>query len=256
MENSRIERKGSINMKPLVGLIPLYDEKKESYWMLPGYMKMLQEQGAIPVMLPLTSDESILAPLAHKCSGFLLTGGQDVSPELYGEQRLDTCGALCKERDEMEKYILQQAILQDKPVLGICRGIQFLNVYLGGTLYQDLPTEYSSHIQHHMEPPYDREAHTVTILENTRLSQIIGAGRIGVNSYHHQAVKTLGKGLVCEVVSEDGLIEAVAMEGKKFIVGVQWHPEFFFKKDANSVKIAEAFVSSMASAMAPSAAGR
>ena len=162
MENPRIERKGSFNMKPLVGLIPLYDEKKESYWMLPGYMKMLQEQGAIPVMLPLTSEESILAPLVSMCAGFLLTGGQDVSPELYGEQRLDTCGALCKERDEMEKYILQQAILQDKPVLGICRGIQFLNVYLGGTLYQDLPTEYSSHIQHHMEPPYDLEAHTVT----------------------------------------------------------------------------------------------
>lgn len=232
-------------MKPFVGLMPLYDEEKESYWMLPGYMKMLEKNGAIPVMLPLTSDETILSHFTQMCDGFVLTGGQDVSPELYGEVRSEKCGTACTERDKMESYILQRAIEQDKSVLGICRGIQFINVYFDGTLYQDLPTEYSSNIEHCMKPPYDRIAHKVTILEGTKLGDIIGGVEIGVNSYHHQAIKQLGDGLVCEAVSEDGLIEGVSMKNKKFIVGVQWHPECSYKTDISCKKIVNAFICSM-----------
>ena len=128
--------------RPLIGLVPLYDEFKDSYWMLPGYMIALEEAGAIPVMMPLTAEEGAVSQLAEQLDGFVLTGGPDVYPAVYGEEKREVCGTLCQQRDQMEKLLLQEALKLDKPVFGICRGLQFLNGYLGGTLYQDLETEY------------------------------------------------------------------------------------------------------------------
>lgn len=229
-------------MRPVIGLIPLYDETKESYWMLPGYMKVLEQCGALPIMLPLTSDEEELTQSLELCDGLLLTGGHDVDPSLYHEQPKATCGVPCKERDSMESLLLGKALEKDMPVFGICRGIQFLNAYLGGTLYQDLPTEYDSAIEHHMEPPYDRTAHKVTILADTVLADILGAGELPVNSYHHQAVRDIAPGVTKMAISEDGLVEAISVDGKKFAVGVQWHPEFSYENNAQSIKLVQAFV--------------
>ena len=127
-------------MKPLIGVVPLVDETKESLWMLPKYMDGVTEAGGIPIILPLTSDASVISQLLDEVQGILLTGGHDVDPRIYGEEPIPKCGAACVERDSMEKELLDQALEKDMPVLGICRGIQFLNAYLGGTLYQDLPT--------------------------------------------------------------------------------------------------------------------
>ena len=130
--------------RPLIGLVPLMDYQRASYWMLPGYMQGIEQAGGVPVMLPLTDDDAALARLADTCDGFLLTGGQDVEPAVYGAAQTSLCGEISPQRDAMERKLLALARAQDKPVLGICRGIQFLNAALGGTLWQDLPVEYLS----------------------------------------------------------------------------------------------------------------
>ena len=133
-------------MKPLIGLIPLVDDALESLWMLPGYMDGIAQAGGIPIMLPLTEDPADLEQLCESCDGFLLTGGHDVSPSVYGEDRLPVCGVSCEARDRMERLVLDYALRNDKPVLGICRGLQLLNALLGGTLYQDLPTQHPGNV--------------------------------------------------------------------------------------------------------------
>ena len=183
-----------------------------------------------------------LPQLVSLCDGLLFTGGQDVSPALYGEAPKPTCGEVCPARDRMEQTLLHLALERDLPVLGICRGIQFLNAVLGGTLYQDLPTEHPSQTQHHMTQPYDRAVHTVTLQPGTPLAELLGEEHIGVNSYHHQAVKTLAPCLTEMAWSEDGLIEAVCLPEKRFVWAVQWHPEFSFRVDEHSRKIFGAFV--------------
>ena len=145
----------------------------------------------------------------------------------------------------MEQYILHGAVELDKAVLGICRGLQFMNACYGGTLYQDLAAEHPDPIDHHMSPPYDRVAHQVTVQKDTPLYQLLGKEQIGVNSYHHQAVRELSPHFRAMAFSEDGLVESIWMPASKFIVGVQWHPEFFYRADENSRKLINAFVSAV-----------
>ncbi len=229
-------------MLRIIGLTPLYDTTRHSYWMLPNYMQMLQKYGAVPLMMPLTDDKNTLEYFIQNCDGFVLTGGQDVSPLLYNEQPTPLCGETCLQRDLMEQYLIDRIIATDKPMLGICRGVQILNAVLGGTLYQDLPVEYGTQVQHCMTKPYDRVVHYVKILPNTPLSTILSASLIGVNSYHHQAIHTLAPSLQVMGIAEDGLIEAVFMPQKRFIVGVQWHPELSYVSDHNSELLIHAFL--------------
>lgn len=232
-------------MKKVIGIMPLYDDEKESYWMLPGYMEMLEAEGAIPIMLPLTSKAEELDYFLEICGGFLLTGGHDVSPSVYHATKKPWCGSCCELRDEMERHILIRAVEQNKSVLGICRGIQFMNACYGGTLYQDSEKEYASGIEHHMKPPYNRIAHQITVEKNTSLSEILKKEQIGVNSYHHQAINKLSSEFRAMAFSEDGLIECIYMPSRKFVMGVQWHPEFSYDVDENSKKLIKAFVASV-----------
>ena len=231
-------------MKPTIGVVPLWDSEKTSLWMIPGYMGGIEQAGGIPLMLPLTTDREVLGQLVSTLDGFLLTGGQDVSPELYGSPKSPLCGECSPELDEMESSLFQMARALDKPMLGICRGIQFVNAVMGGTLYQDLPTEHPSPVEHHMSPPYDGIAHRVTIVPASPLGTLLDAGTIGVNSKHHQAVRDLAPGLEVMAVSEDGLIEAVRDPSQTFLWALQWHPELSYPVDENSRKIFSAFVHS------------
>lgn len=228
-------------MRPLIGIVPLYDTEKQSYWMLPGYMRALEACLAVPVMLPLTQDPNELRYFIRECDGLLFPGGQDVDPALYGEAIRPECGELCPARDGMEAALLDAALRLNKPVLGICRGLQFLNVHTGGTLYQDLDAERPG-CAHRMERPYDRPAHTVTIERESPLYDIVGRREYGVNSCHHQGVKTLSPRLCAAAVAEDGLVEAAWMPDKHFVLAVQWHPEFSYQKDPASLHLFEAFV--------------
>ena len=229
-------------MKPLVGVMPLWDDEKESIWMLPGYLEGLQEAGATPIIFPMTQDPEELTRLVDMCDGILLTGGHDVTPSIYGEEPLEGKVSCCSKRDSMEKLVLEEAIIKDKPVLGICRGIQFINAVLGGTLYQDLPTQHPSSVEHHQTPPYDVPVHAVNVRKGTPLYECLGLEAIRVNSYHHQAVKDVAPGFEVMAGSEDGLVEAVYRPGSKFLWAVQWHPEFSFKTDVNSKRIFRVFV--------------
>ena len=228
--------------KKLIAVVPLWDDEKESIWMLPGYMNGIAAAGGIPVILPLTEAEADALEVFDRCDGLLLTGGHDISPALYRQPRSSRCGPTCRARDRMESALYARALVEDRPVLGICRGIQLINVLQGGTLYQDLPTEFDSPVEHHMAPPYTNAAHRVRIQRETPLHALLQTERMGVNSYHHQAVKTLGADLEVMAVSEDGLVEAVRHRGKPFVWGFQWHPEFDYHVNPNSRKIFEAFL--------------
>ena len=231
-------------MKKIIGLIPLYDDEKESYWMLPGYMKALEACGALPIMLPLTIDRAEMDACFSLCDGILMTGGHDVDPSVYHEEAKASCGVSCSRRDQMESYLFDRCYREDKPVLGICRGIQLMNALLGGTLYQDLPTEHPSGVNHHQQHPYDAPVHAVTLTPGSPLQQLLGQQTLAVNSLHHQAIRALAPGLAAMAVSEDGLVEAVCLPGKKFVWAVQWHPEFSFAVNENSRKIFRQFVAS------------
>ena len=172
--------------------------------------------------------------------GFLFTGGQDVSPSLYGTE--DATGTIVSspERDKEETLLLQKALEADKPVLGICRGLQFINVFLGGTLWQDLPSQHPSGIVHRQGKPYGVPTHQVSI--SGELQSLLGKDILDVNTLHHQAVKDLGNGLTPMAVAPDGLIEAFQMLDKRFVWAVQWHPEYLFKTDKDSLAIFSCFV--------------
>lgn len=228
--------------RPIIGVMPLFDDERNSLWMLPGYFDGITEAGGLPIMLPLTVDKEILGQCVEMCNGVLLTGGHDVSPELYGEERLDDTVCCCERRDEMEKEVLKIALEQDRAVLGICRGIQFINAALGGTLYQDLPKQHPSEINHHQSPPYDIPVHDVTIIKGTPLSELLETDTLSVNSYHHQGIKELAPGLEQMAVSTDGLIEAVFKPASHFLWAVQWHPEFSHHSDPASRAILHRFV--------------
>lgn len=229
--------------RPMIGVIPLYDEKKESYWMLPGYMTGLEAAGAVPVMLPLTGNREVILQLMKQLDGLLLTGGHDIDPGIYGETPLPECGTLCRERDRMETIAAEACLNADKPLFGICRGLQLLNALLGGTLYQDIPTQKPGAVSHQMTPPYNRPVHPVSVEPETLLYQILGKEELAVNSYHHQGIKTLAPPLRAMAAAADGLIEAVYHPDKTFAAAVQWHPEFSWQTDGDSRKLFAAFVS-------------
>lgn len=230
-------------MKSVIGVMPLWDEEKESIWMLPGYLDGIKEAGGLPVIFPLIDGEEDIRQLASNCDGFLFTGGHDVSPSIYGEKPLEGKTITCSFRDKMESIVLDVSLKEKKPALGICRGIQLINAYLGGSLYQDLPTEYPSDVEHHMNPPYAGVAHRVEILPQTPLAYCLHMKNLGVNSLHHQAIRTLSSELQPMAVSEDGIIEGVYAPDHPFLWAVQWHPEFSYMSDEASRKIFRSFVS-------------
>ena len=232
-------------MRPIVGVMPLWDEEKDSIWMLPGYLDGVAQAGGLPVIFPFSADEQDLDQLIRLCDGFLLTGGHDVSPDLYHETPLPGLVSCCEKRDEMETRVLAKALEEDKPILGICRGIQLINAAFGGTLYQDLPSQHPSAVEHHQHAPYNVPCHAVTVAPDSPLYDCLGVRTLAVNSYHHQAVKTLAEELKPMAVSPDGLVEALYRPESRFLWAVQWHPEFSFRTDEASRRIFSAFVQAM-----------
>lgn len=228
--------------RPVIAVTPLWDADRESIWMLPAYVEALEDQGAIPLILPLTADRDVLDWALEGCDGLLLTGGQDVDPAHYGEGPDPKLGELAPVRDAQELYLISRALERDLPLFGICRGEQILNVALGGSLYQDLPSQLPQALSHSMKPPYDRGVHRVSLTPGTPLQRLLGAEQLSVNSRHHQGIKALAPGLEVMAVAEDGLIEAVRVPEKTFAWAVQWHPEHAYAADGASRAIFGAFV--------------
>ena len=224
---------------PIIGVTPLWDAERKSVWMLPDYLDGIKAAGGIPVVLPLEMTEVDADRIVATCDGFLFTGGQDVTPELYGaEHSLSLITS--PERDKLEMLLLSKALPSDKAILGICRGLQLINVFLGGTLWQDLPSQHPSEIVHRQGKPYGVPTHKV-ILDGD-LKSLLGKDILEVNTLHHQAAKDLGRDLTPMAVAPDGIIEAVQMAGKRFVWAVQWHPEYMFKTDPDSLAIFSCFI--------------
>lgn len=231
--------------KPVIGLVPLVDVERDSYWMMPPYFDALEQAGALPLMLPLTGDPDDLAQLTALCDGVLFTGGPDVAPAFYGEEKLPACGLVVPRRDEMELRLFRTALEAGKPVFGICRGIQLINVALGGSLWQDLASQKQMDAAaHEQKPPYDRPCHRVSIVPGSPLAALLGKEETEVTSRHHQAVKELAPGLEAMAYSEEGLVEAVRMPGRPFVWAVQWHPENSCQVSEDSRRLFAAFVDS------------
>ena len=203
------------------------------------YLNAIWKAGAIPVLLPIDGNMERALGMLDMVDGLLISGGNDVSPEMYGSDE-NKCGILDRNRDTMEKRLLEKALEKDMPVLGICRGVQLMNAALGGTLHQDLPSE--GYLNHTIVD-YDRNVvtHTVEVKNGTLLESIIGAGEVGVNSFHHQAIDKLAPGLAAAAVSKEGIVESVYMPGKKFVLAVQWHPEMMYDSEVQQ-KIFATFV--------------
>lgn len=220
-------------MRPLIAVTPLTSRSHGGYKMMLPYLQGVEQAGGAPVVLPLTQQADVLETILEHCSGLIITGGQDVEPARYGQEMLPACGRPDLELDRMEGWLLDWALERDVPVLTVCRGTQFLNVHLGGTLYQDLPTQRPGGVNHSQEPPYDQPIHKVTIREGGFLAGMMGGGELDVNSFHHQAVDQVAPGLEVDAVAEDGLVEAVHLPEKSFVLGLQWHPEFFLDQPAS-----------------------
>ncbi len=226
---------------PLIGICPLRDEKTGDYKIYPEYADRIRRAGGVPVVLPLTEDESTADRFAEACDGFLFTGGHDVFPALYGEIPVEGLTFCFPERDRTEAALLARVLDRDKPVFGICRGLQFVNVFLGGTLYQDLASQRQGII--HTQPrPYDAPSHRNAVVRDTPLFDVCATDSIAVNSCHHQGVRALAPCLAVSAVAEDGLIEAAFMPEKRFVRLVQWHPELMPPDDSLSRRLFRDFV--------------
>jgi putative glutamine amidotransferase len=217
-------------MQPLVALTASLDMKsgrheQPSVFLYTSYITALQSMGLATVVLtPAHSRESIRSILAS-CSGLVLSGGEDVDPARYGEVPSPALGTIMPERDDMEFHALEMALELEMPVFAICRGIQVLNVFMGGTLYQDLATEQPGDVLHEQSTPWSSKSHHVRIENESKLCSIVQADEIHINSFHHQAIKDVAPGLRVTARADDGLIEAVESEKHDWVVGVQWHPE-------------------------------
>ncbi len=229
-------------MKPIIGLSPLYDSERSCFWMRATYREVLVASGAVPIVLPYDPEPEDVERVLSVCDGLLLTGGADIQPSLYGQAPSEHLGPLQPKRDELDSVLFRTAYDWDMPVFGICRGMQFINVSLGGTLYQDLPTQKPQSYDHVMKSHYETPSHWVEILEETPLAEVVGQRTFPVNSIHHQAVHRLADGLAPMALSVDGLIEGVWDESRRFCMGVQWHPEFAWHEEPRQQKIMRAFV--------------
>ncbi len=213
---------------PLIGVSTsiTVGKQPERAYVNSAYLHAIQQAGGVPVPLPPQLSAAALERLAGELSGLLLTGGGDVDPARYGEAPHSTLYEVAPARDMLETSAIHIALEQRLPVLAVCRGIQVLNVALGGTLFQDVGTEPGTQLQHSQTEPRDQPTHKVKIEPRSRLAQIMGTDEIEVNSMHHQAVKALGRNLTAVAWAPDQIIEGVEdADPSRFVLGVEWHPE-------------------------------
>ncbi|SDO89453.1 putative glutamine amidotransferase [Paenibacillus sp. yr247] len=241
---------------PLIGLTGYYLDKSEAgsngllgtlgrdmAMMSYDYSRSLERAGAIPVLLPVLETIGV-EKLLDRLDGLLLTGGSDVNPILYGEQPKGYLGKLEPERDAFELALINSALERDMPVFGICRGLQIINVALGGSLYQDLEKDLGIEYCHsHRQFRKWQATHPVHIVEDSKLYRLVGQEELWVNSYHHQAVKNLGRSLKVTARSKDGLVEAVESTDHSYVVAVQWHPEMMTEKETMQQSLFNDFIS-------------
>ncbi|MCI0437247.1 MAG: gamma-glutamyl-gamma-aminobutyrate hydrolase family protein [Gemmatimonadetes bacterium] len=226
------------------------DDVPHSWIMSSRYFDALTWAGAVPWMVPLLEEEDVLRAMYDRMDGVFLAGGVDVDPLTYGTPKVDACGRTDSDRDRVEILLARWALADGKPVLGVCRGLQVINVAQGGSLYQDLAAELPGSIKHDYYPTQGFErsyrAHAVRIAEGSLLHDAFASDEASVNSMHHQGVRALGKDLRAVAWSSDGLVEAIEADGPAWFVGVQWHPEALIETCYVTRRLLRAFVDACA----------
>lgn len=217
-----------MNYQPIIGITPQYDTEGERVWIRTSYSEAIIAAGGIPVVLDQVTQPAVLDALCARLDGILFSGGVDLHPRHYGEDIDPRCGAIAEARDAFEAALFAAAVKTEIPVLGICRGIQTLNVFSGGSLHQ--------HIDGH-----SGVRHETTVIVGTRLHGILGKTEIETNSFHHQCVKVPAPGMTVSAYASDGTVEGMERSGERFFVGVQWHPERMIDEEAH-LAILRAFV--------------
>lgn len=241
-------------MKPVIGITVNYNYAdhvgrtcglgilgQDFNYVAGDYVAAIEKAGGIPLLIPQTYDFENLKPLLDLCDGVLVSGGHDVDPMRYGQRNLYS-GEIAIERDEQDIFVTRYiADNTDKPILGICRGIQIMNVAFGGTLWQDIEKQCNGY--HHFGDSYPRNVgwHSNKLQPGSKLAEIFGKEEIMTNSYHHQAVAEPGEGVTITSYSEEGIAEGIEVAGHKFVVAVQWHPEMMYDSD-EQLKLFKAFV--------------
>ena len=207
------------------------------------YIQSVVRAGGIPLLLPPVMDPALAYDQLAAVDGLILSGGADINPLLFGEEPIEQLGTVDDCRDRFELELARLAAELKKPVLGICRGVQVLNVAYGGTLFQDLGQIEGGCIKHSQSTTYrDSVTHTVTVEPGSALADILGAETVPVNSFHHQSLKAVAPGLYVAARSQDGVIEAVESRGEHFVLGIQWHPELLTEKYPAMLALFEALV--------------
>jgi putative glutamine amidotransferase len=238
-------------MRPLIGITcsrviggawGLYSLGHFMDYTFDEYSRAIQYGGGAPLLIPVAQNRDTLRTILDRLDGLLLSGGPDINPRFYGEQPLAGLGEIDEDLDRMELETAGMALQKDLPILAICRGIQVLNVSLGGTLYQDIPAQVQESINHTQKADKRINTHSISIEAKTSLYRIFRRKEIWVNGKHHQAIKDLAPGLIVSAKASDGIIEAVEHHKKKFAMGVQWHPEGTWRDDPYSQKLFRAFV--------------
>jgi putative glutamine amidotransferase len=235
---------------PLIGLTtdhsPSTDQRPfakgvDIYYHNDVYIRYAEKGECLFVGLPTTGKHAIIPDMVHRLDGLLLTGGNDVYSGAYGETILNPSWQFDEPRTWYEIALIEEALRQDKPIYGLCRGAQMLNVALGGSLYQDIPTQVPHAIQHRSPEKPKWNYHPVKVQQESRLYNILRMDTISVSTSHHQAINKLAPGLQAIAHTSDGLVEAIEMAERKFVVGVQWHPEVM-GDDPGSLGLLQAFL--------------
>ncbi|MBR2322888.1 MAG: gamma-glutamyl-gamma-aminobutyrate hydrolase family protein [Clostridia bacterium] len=229
-------------MKPLIGLLVTIDDNKTTTVNY-TYARAVTELGGTPIVLPYTADDNDIDRFVSLCDGFLFSGGKDVEPKRFGEEQLNDSLVVHHCRDELEFKLFDKIISTNKPILGICRGAQVINVALGGTLYQDIPSQIPSQISHRQKEGQTEYSHDILVVKDTPLHKLVGGrDRIEGNSFHHQAIKDLGDGLKLMATADDGVIEGAYYDGDRYLRIYQWHPEKLFDKHDHNNLIIKDFI--------------
>lgn len=229
-------------MKPIIGIFMQIDNDGK-HMLMPQYITAVQGSGGFPILLPYTTSDEDVERYVSMCDGFIYTGGYDIDPKHYNEPRDEMCGEHEPYRDDIELRSFGPIFESGKPILGICRGEQLINVALGGTLYQDIPSQLGEKFPHRQAEPPLSPSHSVRVLPDTPLYELVGRDEIVANSFHHQSVKKLGEGLEVMAYAEDGIIEAFRHKSHPFLWAFQWHPERLYHIDGDAVKIFDKFIS-------------
>jgi putative glutamine amidotransferase len=238
-------------MKPVIGVTSDFNAgdrqdmggREPTYFLRARYIRAVEELGGIPLILPLVADPAARRRLLDGVDGLLITGsGPDLPPRLYGERQRYKFPLVSERRADFELELVRQARKRNLPLLGICGGMQTVNVACGGSLFQDIPAQIPSAMDHRQKTKAVHVSHAVVVAPQSLLKKIVAKGKLMVNSSHHQSVKTVAPTLIASAIAPDGIIEAIESPSHRFLLAIQWHPEFLFERHASHRRLFEALL--------------